>query len=151
MARDDPQVNFRIPADLKAKLEVEAKANGRTLTAEIVARLQGPSAIESLKEQMDKNTFEINYRFARFGMKAFLTAAQMVIDDASETLRSTKSFQFLHQVAAATRIPPELPMRRPSVVHDVSPEALQRVIDDLNKATKEFNVEAGAKTGNVES
>lgn len=41
MARNDPQVNFRIPADLKDRLETAALASGRTLTAEVVSRLQG--------------------------------------------------------------------------------------------------------------
>ncbi|WP_368646843.1 Arc family DNA-binding protein [Castellaniella ginsengisoli] len=40
MARNDPQVNFRMPQELRDKLESAAKANSRTLTAEIVARLQ---------------------------------------------------------------------------------------------------------------
>lgn len=34
------QVNFRMPASLKAHLERESQANGRSLTAEIVYRLQ---------------------------------------------------------------------------------------------------------------
>ncbi len=40
MARTDPQVNFRIPAELKDKLDNAAKENGRTLTAELILRLE---------------------------------------------------------------------------------------------------------------
>ena len=40
MARTDPQVNFRIPALLKDKLDNAAKENGRTLTAELILRLE---------------------------------------------------------------------------------------------------------------
>lgn len=40
MARTDPQLNFRIPADLKARLETAAEKNQRTLTGELVARLE---------------------------------------------------------------------------------------------------------------
>lgn len=40
MARTDPQVNFRIPAELKDKLDEAAKVNGRTLTAELILRLE---------------------------------------------------------------------------------------------------------------
>lgn len=39
MARNDPQLNLRLPADLKEKLEKLAKSNMRSLTAEVVARL----------------------------------------------------------------------------------------------------------------
>jgi len=35
MARNDPQINFRLSDELKARLETAAKANNRTLTAEI--------------------------------------------------------------------------------------------------------------------
>jgi hypothetical protein len=40
MSRTDPQVNFRIPAELKEKLEAAAAENKRSVTAELVARLQ---------------------------------------------------------------------------------------------------------------
>ena len=40
MARNDPQVNFRIPSELKAKLDQAAQENGRTLTAELILRLE---------------------------------------------------------------------------------------------------------------
>lgn len=40
MARTDPQVNFRIPADLKEKLEDAANKNNRTITAELILRLE---------------------------------------------------------------------------------------------------------------
>ncbi|HBO3290780.1 Arc family DNA-binding protein [Pseudomonas aeruginosa] len=40
MSRSDPQVNFRMPAELKEKLEQAAAANHRSITAELVSRLQ---------------------------------------------------------------------------------------------------------------
>ena len=40
MARDEPQVNLRMPAELKAALESSASNWKRSLTSEIVARLQ---------------------------------------------------------------------------------------------------------------
>lgn len=49
MARTDPQINFRIPADLKDKLDASAANLGISLTAEIVRRLEStfPAAIEN--------------------------------------------------------------------------------------------------------
>lgn len=50
MARTDPQVNFRMPQELRDKLEDASKENKRTLTAEIVARLESsfePHIVES--------------------------------------------------------------------------------------------------------
>jgi len=40
MTRSDLQVNFRMPASLKAALEAAAKENHRSLTAELIARLE---------------------------------------------------------------------------------------------------------------
>lgn len=40
MARTDPQLNFRIPAELKSRLEDAAVKNQRTLTGELIARLE---------------------------------------------------------------------------------------------------------------
>lgn len=40
MSRQDLQVNFRMPADLKARLEDAAAQNRRSTTAEVVARLE---------------------------------------------------------------------------------------------------------------
>ncbi|NKE47029.1 Arc family DNA-binding protein [Roseomonas frigidaquae] len=40
MARDDPEIRFRAPPALKEELEAAAKANGRSLNAEVVGRLQ---------------------------------------------------------------------------------------------------------------
>ncbi|RRV41279.1 Arc family DNA-binding protein [Pseudomonas sp. o96-267] len=40
MTKPDLQVNFRMPADLKAQLEEAARQNNRSTTAEVVARLQ---------------------------------------------------------------------------------------------------------------
>lgn len=39
MSREDPQLRIRLPIELKAKIEDEAKANGRSMNAEIVHRL----------------------------------------------------------------------------------------------------------------
>ncbi|MDV8150443.1 Arc family DNA-binding protein [Acinetobacter baumannii] len=58
MARTDPQVNFRIPAELKDKLDNAAKENGRTLTAELILRLEmtfeHDDHIQDLIDRIDK-------------------------------------------------------------------------------------------------
>lgn len=40
MARNDPQMNLRVPMELKEKIEKSALDNGRTITAEAVHRLE---------------------------------------------------------------------------------------------------------------
>lgn len=40
MSREDPQMKIRLPADLKDSIEAAAKELGRSMNAEIVARLK---------------------------------------------------------------------------------------------------------------
>jgi len=40
MSREDPQMKIRLPADLKDQIETAAKDSGRSMNAEIVARLE---------------------------------------------------------------------------------------------------------------
>ncbi|RLZ06630.1 Arc family DNA-binding protein [Acinetobacter sp. 2JN-4] len=40
MARNDPQMNLRVPMELKERIEKAALDNGRTITAEAVFRLE---------------------------------------------------------------------------------------------------------------
>jgi len=40
MARNDPQMNLRVPMELKEKIETAALNSGRTITAEAVIRLE---------------------------------------------------------------------------------------------------------------
>jgi hypothetical protein len=47
MARTDPQLSIRIPAEIKAKLEACAKISGRSVTAELIARLNESFRLES--------------------------------------------------------------------------------------------------------
>lgn len=52
MSRSDPQVNFRIPAELKAQLEAAADQNKRSITAELIARLEETFAIDASLERV---------------------------------------------------------------------------------------------------
>lgn len=49
MARTEPQVNFRMPSELKARLEKVAGQNKRSITAELVARLESTFQESSAK------------------------------------------------------------------------------------------------------
>ncbi|MBD7962153.1 Arc family DNA-binding protein [Comamonas avium] len=40
MSREDPQMKIRLPADLKDQIEIASKSSGRSMNAEIVARLE---------------------------------------------------------------------------------------------------------------
>lgn len=50
MSRDDPQFKLRMPAQLRSQAEQSAKAAGRSLNAELVARLESSYLAENLSE-----------------------------------------------------------------------------------------------------
>ncbi|WP_183627983.1 Arc family DNA-binding protein [Rhizobium leguminosarum] len=60
MAKDDPQFNLRIPPGLRKKVAAAAKANNRSVTAEINARLEStfldeePTEIVALHDIIDR-------------------------------------------------------------------------------------------------
>lgn len=60
MARSDPQINIRVPADLKKQLELLAIQNGRSLNAEVVLRLENslPLKIDK-KEALPANPYTV--------------------------------------------------------------------------------------------
>ncbi|CAM3797832.1 Arc-like DNA binding domain-containing protein [Pseudomonas synxantha] len=47
MSKEELQVNFRMPASLKRDLEAAAKSNGRSLTSEVVMRLEVSVALDT--------------------------------------------------------------------------------------------------------
>lgn len=65
MARTDPQLNFRIPAELKARLEEAARAAGRSLNSELVARLQ--ASLDAAHDSQHRETFA--RRFDRMALQ----------------------------------------------------------------------------------
>lgn len=61
MARDDPTIYMRLPADLKARLDAAAHENRRSVTAEVTARLQasfdapfGDAALSAIRAFIDE-------------------------------------------------------------------------------------------------
>lgn len=56
MARTDPQVNVRMPSKLKSELEAAATASGRSLTAEIVYRLESSLLDEEFRALAEEGT-----------------------------------------------------------------------------------------------
>lgn len=81
MTKPDLQVNFRMPADLKAQLEEAARQNNRSTTAEVVARLQ-----ESFDQKADPRSLES--RIAATELRAMTTELSL----------SAAVFQLLQQL-----------------------------------------------------
>ena len=54
MARSDPQLNIRIPLELKERVELAAKESGRSVTSEILKRLEASLAVGEGLEALTK-------------------------------------------------------------------------------------------------
>jgi VIT1/CCC1 family predicted Fe2+/Mn2+ transporter len=52
MSREDPQFKLRMPAELRAQAEQAAKSSGRSLNAELVARIQSSLITDSSAETL---------------------------------------------------------------------------------------------------
>lgn len=70
MARTDTQVNIRMPDELKAQLDNAAVDSRRSLTAEIVARLQASfeSTVTAAKRSLSDREQELILQIARLDM-----------------------------------------------------------------------------------
>ena len=71
MARDDPHFRLRIPEDLKALIEQSAAKNNRSMTAEIVSRLERSFDIEPEWEEAIKNAEELWRRMDKLEAMVF--------------------------------------------------------------------------------
>jgi plasmid stability protein len=70
MAREDLHFRLRIPEDLKAKVEVAAAENHRSMTAEIVARLYGSFDPEAISQEFADHIQALHHSEEMRGMQA---------------------------------------------------------------------------------
>ncbi|MFM0363720.1 Arc family DNA-binding protein [Paraburkholderia sediminicola] len=62
MTREDPQMKLRLPAELKDQLAALAEANGRSLNAEVVVRLEeslGGAGDAQTPTHVDEHTLDL--------------------------------------------------------------------------------------------
>jgi hypothetical protein len=106
MARNDPQVNLRMPEALKTALDTAAQGNNRSLTAEIVARLETSFEIPA--------DFDLKPVIARY--ERDLSSAEL--EAASNAIRTTFVAEALLAVTSA--MPPKATL--PGNPHNMTAE-----------------------------
>lgn len=111
MARSDPQINFRIPQELKDALDAASAENRRSLTAEVVARLQ-QSFENKLLSQGDMEVLEQSAQTLGLvpGTQEFKDAIQTLSDDVQTRMKAeaSKEVQSLLEMARMKREAPDL-------------------------------------------
>lgn len=73
MARNDPQMNLRVPVELKEKIEKAAFDNNRTITAEAVSRLE-----QSFKPHQEIEIEELRKEIRNMNMTIHTLAEALV-------------------------------------------------------------------------
>lgn len=94
MAREDPQINIRLPANLKERLEERAERNNRSTTAEIVARLE-----QSFLGPKHPPSITIRLEALPFGTPAVGVSVGTFFSDLSRTLKES-----VESIRAAERL-----------------------------------------------
>lgn len=71
MAREDAHFRLRIPEALKRRIEGEASANNRSITAEILVRLERSFEDAEKIEELDENMADVYRRLERLEEQMF--------------------------------------------------------------------------------
>lgn len=97
MARTDLQINFRIPAALKERLEESARANSRSLTAELVARLNNSHepSIEHVRTAINEANLRMRYESARMALSLLGFAVTSALEEAPNEIKEMPAFKLL--------------------------------------------------------
>lgn len=141
MGTEQLQVNFRMPAELKARLEEAAKVSGRTLTAEIVYTLQAAmdgvrlpdSIVEKLKASAAQNKRTLGSELLHRVLDAY-AAEEQGPDELKQDFRRVS--------AENSRLRQEM-----AVIPPVgSIKALQASLEDLHKTVEEIAASLTGKT-----
>lgn len=132
MARSDPTIYLRIPADLKAQLDAAADAGRRSFTAEAVARLQS-----TFSRQPDL-----------FGAEADLAhrVAERKLEEKLELLNSQLASVRLHADVIALRLDGARAAKRAAEVRELEKSAAvaRRRTDELEAARARLLADSAA-------
>lgn len=111
MSHNDRQFKFRIPPELSDALEQSARENNRTLTAEILARLE-TATLSTPASRLKSILSQINQ--TRYGRPLLPSTVAELIGESSATTveavmagRETPSFDLLNRIAALLGASPE--------------------------------------------
>ena len=97
MSREDPQMKIRLPADLKDQIEAAAKAAGRSMNAEIVARLERSFTADKEVEQI---AFESGFEAAMLREDVARLTALLQKANESKANQSQNTDEIADKVAA---------------------------------------------------
>jgi hypothetical protein len=143
MARTDPKFMLRMPPDLKARVEEAARANNRSMNAEILARLEGSlsgladASAENERLRAILSAREAEIASLKVGIAAVLNTMEHtlggVLKSAKENPRSAESLAATVAVENTLRDFIRVTAEAYGLDPDTMREERQRMLRDLEK------------------
>ena len=96
MSREDAQMKIRLPAELKELLENVARANGRSLNAEVLQRLR--SSFPAINKLESQNTHAFLYLRQAEGMGLGREAESLLNEWGKNIEKNTELLERLHEL-----------------------------------------------------
>lgn len=166
MARNDPQVNLRYPADLKRRLDEAAAANRRSLTAEMINRLEQSFAgavllpkqlLDRLQAEAEENHRDLESEiFYRLLLSVGDTGPEMVLrvpEDMQKRIAASAASHdqsvneevlvILRRYFPNPRTPREVAARLEEMIEVLEPAASYEGVDRLLERLQKFAHDLG--------
>jgi molybdopterin converting factor small subunit len=104
MSREDPQMKIRLPADLKDRIETSSKEVGRSMNAEIVARLQETFDAKPLQLIPEKGNWAEQFGLYRLEAQMDAVKTQSALIDMQIRMLDDKLDQLAYQRAGKAQM-----------------------------------------------
>jgi uncharacterized protein (DUF1778 family) len=146
MARSEPQINLRIPAELKDLLDRAAAENKRSLTAEVVGRLEGSFAAAVSDVTANALTIrlaelEVDLHVARLEGDGRLLDAHYAAGAALEAVQFNKVKGLARPLDAQTiKEVQEIYRDAKEILDDQSADDIEATVKQLKEAHKRLGV-----------
>lgn len=126
---EDPHFRLRLPAELKQRIEDAAQVNGRSINAEIIARLEAAEGIDELFGEIEK-------RFQQLAERVLVNAGSiMPTDQEMEIAREGRSaYQLLELLTAHPEVAKKYLAEIGKYIHDPharTSEVLEQLVQSL--------------------
>jgi hypothetical protein len=108
MAREDPQINIRLPNNLKDRIQEAATMSNRSMNSEIVERLERSFSGEKLRPQMVISLEALPYgaKPQQVSLATFLNSFRMAIKGSIEQLDETRGVNEVPEVRQSDTLRP---------------------------------------------
>lgn len=142
MSREDPQFKLRWPVELKDKVSESAKAYGRSMNADIVARLEQSFALESDFSPLNMPPHVLANRLKEIAAKRNEENQELYVETGIESEKDKKIDQLEKQLANSMKMMGVITGMFESILEGNSDEYMEKIFKkypNVKKLYKESN------------